>query len=92
MGGVGFQQAFILVFSFFAVKFHRTILQLARQGVEDISRAMPLLYAVYAVLLLITVRLSICICIYSTLIFYEDENHLPTVRICPRTAEQYTEP
>jgi hypothetical protein len=80
------------VFSFLAIKFHRTILQLACQGVEDISRAMPLLYAVYAVLLLITVRLSICIFIRSTLIFYEDENHLPALRICSRTAEQYTEP
>jgi hypothetical protein len=59
MGGVGFQQAFILVFSFFAIKFHRTILQLARQGVEDVSKAIPLLYAVYAGLLLITVRLFI---------------------------------
>lgn len=56
MGGVGVQQFFILVFSFFAIKFHRTILQQLQQGVEGVSSALPLLYAVYAVLLLITVQ------------------------------------
>jgi hypothetical protein len=56
MGGVGVQQFFILVFSFFAIKFHRTILQQIRQGVEEVSSALPLLYAIYTVLTLITVH------------------------------------
>lgn len=55
MGGVGFQQLSIFVFSFFAIKFNRTILQQMREGVEDVSSALPLLYAIYAVLILITV-------------------------------------
>jgi hypothetical protein len=59
MGGVGIQQLFILIFSFFAITFHRRILEQRRQSVEGLSSALPLLYAVYAVLLLITVRGSI---------------------------------
>lgn len=59
MGGVAFQQFFILVFVFFAIKFHRTLLQQMRQGTNGISVALPLLYAVYAVLILITVCWSI---------------------------------
>lgn len=55
MGGVGVQQFFILVFLFFAIQFHRNILQQLRQGVEEVSSALPLLYAIYAVLMLITV-------------------------------------
>lgn len=56
MGGVGVQQFFILVFFFYAIKFHRIILQQIRQGIEGVSNALPLLYAIYAVLTLITVR------------------------------------
>ncbi|KAJ5117611.1 hypothetical protein N7448_011243 [Penicillium atrosanguineum] len=37
MGGVAVQQFFILVFFFYAVKFHRIVLQLIRQGVEEYS-------------------------------------------------------
>ncbi|KAE9374872.1 hypothetical protein N431DRAFT_533814 [Stipitochalara longipes BDJ] len=65
MGGVGFQEFFILVFSFFAIKFHRTILQQVRQGVEGVSSALPLLYAIYAVLLLITMRIIFRLCEYA---------------------------
>jgi hypothetical protein len=57
MGGVGFQQLSIFAFSFFAIKFHRMILQQVREGVEGVSTAFPLLYALYAVLILITVNL-----------------------------------
>lgn len=57
MGGVAFQQFFILVFVFFAIKFHRIILrEEVQQVAEGISRVLPLLYAVYAVLTLISVR------------------------------------
>jgi hypothetical protein len=56
MGGVGIQQCFILMFSVFAIKFHRTILQQVRQGTEECLKTLPLLYAVYAVLILITVK------------------------------------
>lgn len=57
MGGVAFQQFFILVFVFFAIKFHRIILrEEVQQVAEGVSRVLPLLYAVYAVLTLISVR------------------------------------
>lgn len=59
MGGVGFQQFCILVFLFFAVQFHRTILQQIREDVKGASSALPLLYAIYAVLALITVCQSV---------------------------------
>ena len=55
MGGVGLQQFFILVFVIFAIKFHTIVRLQMRQGVPGVSRALPLLYAVYAVLALITV-------------------------------------
>jgi hypothetical protein len=56
MGGVAVQQLFILIFFFYAIKFHRTVLRQILQGMEDASSALPLLYGIYAVLLLITVR------------------------------------
>lgn len=55
MGGVGFQQFFILLFLIFAMKFHQTILQQVQQSVKGASSALPLLYTIYAVLSLITV-------------------------------------
>jgi uncharacterized membrane protein YedE/YeeE len=58
MGGVGIQQAFILLFLFFAIKFHRTLLHQAREDPsKNIKHALPLLYTLYAVLILITVYL-----------------------------------
>ena len=53
MGGIGLQQAFILLFLFLAIKFHRELLQEHRT--EKTSRALQLLYVEYAVLVLITV-------------------------------------
>ncbi|OBT43661.1 hypothetical protein VE00_05239 [Pseudogymnoascus sp. WSF 3629] len=43
MGGVGFQQFFILLFLVFAIKFHQTIPQQVEQGVKGASSALPLL-------------------------------------------------
>jgi len=58
MGGVAVQQFFILVFLLYAIKFHRLVLHRIQQGTEGVSSVLPLLYAIYAVLLLITVRRS----------------------------------
>lgn len=58
MGGVALQQFFILVFLFYAIKFHRIVLHQIRQGVEGMSSALSLLYAIYVVLMLITVCLN----------------------------------
>lgn len=55
MGGVALQQFFILVFLFYAIKFHQIVIQQIRQGVEGVSSSLPLLYAIYTVLMLITV-------------------------------------
>ncbi|TVY51629.1 Sphingoid long-chain base transporter RSB1 [Lachnellula cervina] len=65
MGGVAFQQFFILVFAIFALRFHRTVLHQRRQGVPGAASALPLLYAIYAVLLLITIRIVFRLCEYS---------------------------
>jgi hypothetical protein len=51
MVGVGIQQGFILLFLFFAVKFHRTILSQNQN-----QQALFLLYALYTTLLMITVN------------------------------------
>jgi hypothetical protein len=58
MVGVGIQQGFILLFLFFAVKFHRTIHAQARQSQIGMNPqlALFLLYALYAALLMITVN------------------------------------
>jgi hypothetical protein len=55
IGGIAVQQFFILVFTFFTIRFHRTLLQQVKKGVEGASSALPLLYAIYAVLILIIV-------------------------------------
>ncbi|QKX61007.1 uncharacterized protein TRUGW13939_08153 [Talaromyces rugulosus] len=65
MGGIAVQQFFIVVFFFFAIKFHRIILEQVRQGVHGVSSVLPLLYAVYAVLLLITTRIIFRLIEYS---------------------------
>ncbi|KFY02917.1 hypothetical protein V490_00365 [Pseudogymnoascus sp. VKM F-3557] len=65
MGGVGFQQLCILVFLSFAVQFHRTILNQIREDVKGASSALPLLYAIYAVLALITMRIVFRLCEYA---------------------------
>ena len=56
MGGVGFQQAFILLFLFLAIRFHG---KLKREvPTERTADAFKLLYTLYAVLVLITVSLN----------------------------------
>jgi hypothetical protein len=57
MIGVGIQQAFILLFIFFAVKFHRTLLsEPLRRLISETKSALGLLYTIYTVLILITVN------------------------------------
>ncbi|KAL6796153.1 RTA1 like domain-containing protein [Trichoderma sp. SZMC 28013] len=65
MGGVALQQFFILMFLLYAIKFHRTILRQVREGAEGVSSALPLLYAIYIVLMLITMRIIFRLCEYS---------------------------
>lgn len=55
MGGIGFQQAFIFLFVFLTVKFHRELLAQPRN--DRIRQALLLLYVVYAALFLITVSI-----------------------------------
>ncbi|KAL9598624.1 MAG: hypothetical protein Q9219_004369 [cf. Caloplaca sp. 3 TL-2023] len=54
MGGVGFQQLFILVFLYIALRFQQ---QVTRERPNGLPQALLLLYATYAVLILITVRI-----------------------------------
>lgn len=55
MGGVGFQQFFVLVFLYIAFRFQQ---QVKRENPARLSQALLLLYAEYAVLILITVGAS----------------------------------
>ena len=55
MIGVGVQQTFALLFLFFVINFHRTLFK--ERLTNETSRALPMLYAIYAVLTLITVSL-----------------------------------
>lgn len=52
MGGVGFQEFFVLVFCYIAFRFSQ---QIKRENPTRLSQAQLLLYAQYAVLVLITV-------------------------------------
>lgn len=52
MGGVGFQQFFILIFLYIAFRFQQ---QVKKENPNKLSQALLLLYAEYAVLILITV-------------------------------------
>ncbi|GFF30199.1 hypothetical protein IFM58399_02507 [Aspergillus lentulus] len=59
MGGIGIQEFFIVLFLFIAIQFHRKMLNLDRQGrlVGLKAKWRGLLYALYASLLFITVRI-----------------------------------
>ncbi|RHZ52984.1 RTA1 domain-containing protein [Aspergillus thermomutatus] len=59
MGGIGIQEFFIVLFLFIAIQFHRQMLHLDRQGslVGVKAKWRGLLYALYASLLFITVRI-----------------------------------
>jgi hypothetical protein len=89
MGGVGFQEFFILVFSFFAIIFHSEIRRQVRQGIEGASSALPLLHAMYAVLILITVGQSMLLQGHG-LTLYEGENHLSAHRVRPRIQNRHS--
>ncbi|KAM0141532.1 hypothetical protein ACHAO1_001720 [Botrytis cinerea] len=65
MVGVGIQQFFIFVFLFFAFKFHQTLRSQSRQNVYTSRQAWSLLYALYAVILLITIRIIFRLVEYS---------------------------
>ena len=55
MGGIGLQQAFIVIFTVLAIRFHSKRLALDRAQAGPTKPWKPLLYAVYAALSLITV-------------------------------------
>ncbi|KAH1442409.1 hypothetical protein KXW28_001763 [Aspergillus fumigatus] len=59
MGGIGIQEFFIVLFLFIAIQFHRQMLHLNRHGrlVGPKAKWRGLLYALYASLLFITVRI-----------------------------------
>ncbi|KAH6676560.1 RTA1 like protein-domain-containing protein [Halenospora varia] len=67
MAGVGIQQFFIFVFVLFAIKLHRTILSQSALNISNNSAKspFPLLYTIYAVLLLITIRIIFRLVEYS---------------------------
>ncbi|KAF5878265.1 putative rta1 domain-containing protein [Botrytis fragariae] len=65
MGGVGIQQFFIFVFLFFAFKFHQTLRDQSRRSCHTPRQAWSLLYALYAVILLITIRIIFRLVEYS---------------------------
>ena len=57
MVGVGIQQGFVLLFLLFAIKFHRTVLSQSLANPRmNLRSPLILLYVVYVVLILITVR------------------------------------
>lgn len=64
MIGVGVQQAFILLFSVLLVRLHRRLLNEAPRA--EVTRAIRLLYIVYAVLTLITIRIIFRLVEYSS--------------------------
>lgn len=55
MGGVGFQQFWIIVFMMLAYFFHRELLRQSKT--DEVRKAFNMLYVIYAVLILITVRI-----------------------------------
>ncbi|TGO18828.1 hypothetical protein BTUL_0007g00460 [Botrytis tulipae] len=65
MIGVGIQQFFIFVFLFFAFKFHQTLRDQSRRKIYTPRQAWSLLYALYAVILLITIRIIFRLVEYS---------------------------
>ncbi|KUJ06420.1 uncharacterized protein LY89DRAFT_633035 [Mollisia scopiformis] len=74
MVGVGIQQAFILLFFVFAIKFHRTYLAESRQQKKGNS-PLVLLYVMYAALALITLRIIFRLCEYAQGLNSKIPNH-----------------
>ncbi|KAI9650078.1 hypothetical protein NHQ30_000091 [Ciborinia camelliae] len=75
MVGVGIQQFFILVFLFFAFKFHQTLRDQSRRNIHTPQQAWSLLYALYAVILLITTRIIFRLAEYSQGLTSSIPNH-----------------
>ncbi|KAL8702900.1 MAG: hypothetical protein Q9201_003934 [Fulgogasparrea decipioides] len=63
MGGVGFQEFFVLIFAYIAFRFSQ---QIKQENPSRLSQALILLYAEYAVLVLITVRIVFRLVEYSS--------------------------
>lgn len=73
MGGVGFQEFFILVFLYIAVRFQLRVL---RESTPDQQvRGLRLLYVLYAALILITVRIIFRLIEYSSGVNSSIPNH-----------------
>ncbi|KAF2102283.1 hypothetical protein NA57DRAFT_64807 [Rhizodiscina lignyota] len=73
MGGVGFQQFFILVFVYIAIRFQRRVVR--ESSLEIQTRALRLLYVLYTVLTLITVRIIFRLIEYSSGLNSSIPNH-----------------
>ncbi|KAL6245747.1 hypothetical protein RBB50_006900 [Rhinocladiella similis] len=65
MAGVGLQQLFILVFTAFTVQLHRSLLRAQVLDTQPRKNVLQLIYVVYAVLFLITLRIIFRLCEYS---------------------------
>ena len=75
MGGVGLQQLFILCFTALLAKFHRRLLQIDHaHGLFEKSNWRPLIYATYACLAFITIRIIYRLVQYSSGV----ESYIPT--------------
>ena len=91
MGGVGLQEVFIICFIGLAVRFQRQMR--TETPMQDKPRALRLLYVVYAVLVLITVRLFPPTCTSNgppSLTLSPDPYHIPPSRILPRHHERHS--
>ncbi|KAF7958870.1 hypothetical protein EAE96_002399 [Botrytis aclada] len=75
MVGVGIQQFFIFVFLFFAFKFHQTLRDQSRRNLHTPRQAWRLLYTLYAVILLITIRIIFRLVEYSQGLKSSTPNH-----------------
>ncbi|KAG4029822.1 hypothetical protein MFRU_014g01200 [Monilinia fructicola] len=75
MAGVGIQQLFIFVFLYFAFKFHQTLRAQSRQNIHYPRQARSLLYALYAVIVLITIRIVFRLAEYSQGLTSSIPNH-----------------
>lgn len=93
MGGVGFQQFFVLVFLYIAFRFQQ---QVKRENPPRLAQAFLLLYAQYAVLILITVRTAFRCDPLNIRPFTNDAtidpNYFPLDRIRARSRQQYPQP
>ena len=83
MAGVGIQQLFILIFIFFATQLHCVLLMGVGLDKQTRKQALTLLYILYTVLALITVR-SIRfqrVIVSKKLTIHTDAHHFPPVRV-----------